>query len=236
MEDLQRKFNEIPPVTKWLCTSTFVLTLAGNFGMISPMNLLLFWNPLVQGFEVWRIITCYLFAGKLGFPFVINLIFLFRHSSQLESLEFRQRSADYLYFILVTCAILAIFGLYFSIPLLSAGLNAAVIYYWSKCFADIEVSFFFGLKFRGQYLPWMLLAFNIVMGDVPITQLLGILASHLFYFFKVTYPATLRDRNPSQPSWAESFLDTPWFIKALFAPAIPEGPRPREGVGRRLGE
>ena len=104
---------------------SFGLTLAGNFGIISPYWLVLDFERIWNGFQVipsihrtnpiifsysvdlhrwasmtaaparlcvnviylqiWRLFTSFFFFGGLGFPFLINMYFLYSYSVRLET-------------------------------------------------------------------------------------------------------------------------------------------------------
>ena len=49
---LQDWYNDIPPITRVLFTSSFACTLLPSFGFLSAYNLILSYQSAVQGFEV----------------------------------------------------------------------------------------------------------------------------------------------------------------------------------------
>jgi Derlin-1 len=206
-QDIRAWFDSVPPITKWICTLVLLTTLAGNFGLVSPYLLILSWPELVQRFQIWRVVTSFLFAGKLSFKFLVNVVFLYKHGRQLEEEEFRGRPADYLFFVLFQGLVLVVFGLYMEFPVLTLGMMMGIIYYWSRAFENVDVTFWFGITFKGQYLPWALCAFNMLLGGFPVVQLFGILSAHIFYFMTVVYP-TSRQCAP--------LISTPWFLVNLF--------------------
>lgn len=77
MGDIQSWWDNLPVFTKYLFVGSFGLTLAANFGLVNPMLLILDWHSVVTQFQVWRLVTCFLFHGALGFPFLINMLFLY---------------------------------------------------------------------------------------------------------------------------------------------------------------
>lgn len=72
--------------------------------------------------------------------------------------------------------------------LLGEGLLSAIIYFWSRKNPDLVMSFMFGLKFQAIYLPWVLCAFKVLQGGLPIEELFGIVIGHLYYFIADLYP------------------------------------------------
>eukprot|EP00211_Chloroparvula_japonica_P015456 CAMPEP_0119155392 /NCGR_PEP_ID=MMETSP1310-20130426/51719_1 /TAXON_ID=464262 /ORGANISM="Genus nov. species nov., Strain RCC2339" /LENGTH=197 /DNA_ID=CAMNT_0007147989 /DNA_START=264 /DNA_END=857 /DNA_ORIENTATION=+ len=160
-------------------------------------------------FEVWRLLTCFMFMGKLGFPFLLNMIYFYRQSSTLESQTFERRTSDYLFMILFGALLLLPIGLYFQFYLLGQGIMLMVTYYWSRMNPNVMISFF-GIPFKGRYLPWVLVALNFLMGGMPIVQLCGIFVGHIYFFFVDVLPETQGVR----------YVRTPWFLFRLFPPEL----------------
>merc|ERR1712146_641269 len=116
-------------------------------------------------------------------------------------------------FLLCTAMVLNCIGMFFELFFLGMSLIMSVIYYWSRVHpqAQGEVSFMFGLKFEGIYLPWVLVAFTVLMGGDPKPDLAGIAAAHLFYFLKDVYPAEHA---------GQKLISTPQFIRGIFSNAV----------------
>jgi len=108
MGDIQSWWDNLPIVTKYLFVGSFGLTIAANFGLVSPMLLILDWNLVVRHFQIWRLVTCFLFHGALGFPFLINMLFLVRYAGSLESTAFGGKMSDYLYMLMVSCGLILV--------------------------------------------------------------------------------------------------------------------------------
>ena len=142
--------------------------------------------------------------------------------------------------------------MFFEIFFCGTSLIMAVIYYWSRVHpgAQGEVSFMFGLKFEGEclfrktapsphcltptgiYLPWVLVAFTVLMGGDPKPDLAGIAAAHLFYFLKDVYPAEHA---------GQKLISPPQFIRGIFSNAVRDPNTNafgghRWGGGQRLGQ
>lgn len=63
--------------------------------------------------QIWRLFTCVLFYGKLGFPFLTWLYFLYSYSLRLEQEHFSRRTADYIYAMLIVWVIMLVIGYVF---------------------------------------------------------------------------------------------------------------------------
>merc|ERR1711944_211379 len=69
------------------------------------------------------------------------------------------------------------------------------------------VNFWFGSQFKAMYLPWVLFAFNVIIADGGVMELIGILVGHLYFFLMFKYP---------QDFGGPSLLSTPQFLYNLF--------------------
>lgn len=71
------------------------------------------------------------------------------------------------------------------------------------------MSFFGLLTFQAPYLPWVLFAFSLLLGNSVIVDILGITVGHIYYF--------LEDVFPNKPGGFH-IIKTPGFLKLLFDP------------------
>lgn len=111
------------------------------------------------------------------------------------------------------------------LQILGIPLTISILYVWCAAHADQIVSFWFGTTFKAIYLPWVLAGFNILLGGNGIMEFLGILAGHVYVFFKYRYPA---DHG------GPALLETPHFITNFFNPTYRT--QPGWGQGRRLDD
>ena len=62
---------------------------------------------------------------------------------------------------------------------LGSALSSTLIYIWSRKNPDTLLSFLGLLVFKAPYLPWVLLAFSLIMhGTVPKDEMCGIVVGH----------------------------------------------------------
>lgn len=201
-------FQSIPKITRFLFVSSFVVTLAGNFGVVSPMSLVFSWSMIWHKFQIWRLITCVFFFGKLGFPFLIQLYFIYSYSNRVETgAPFEHRPADYVHMLLFSWLVLLIIAWLFEFMIVGPGLVIAIVYVWSMHHAEETVTFWFGTRFKAMYLPWVLFIFNILTGGNGLMELIGIVAGHGYYFLRTVYP---RDHH------GPALLETPAFLRTYF--------------------
>ncbi|KAI8618755.1 Der1-like family-domain-containing protein [Chytriomyces sp. MP71] len=208
-EDLQAWFMSIPFATRYLFASSFGLSVAAGAGLISPKLLYLAWPLVYKKFEVWRLLTSFLWY-PLQYGYLMLLYFLYNYSWQLEtSPQFSGRKADYVFFILFSMVIILPLGVYMSQFVLLESLVLSMLYVWSMNNKETEVSFFFGLRFKAMYLPWVYCIFDFLTGAPfpPVPKLIGIFAGHIYYFLDTIYP---ENNNGAR------LLHTPGFLYQLF--------------------
>lgn len=79
-------------------------------------------------------------------------------------------------------------GYWMNSNLLMDPMIMSVLYVWCQLNKEVVVNFWFGTKFKAYLLPWVLLAFNVIMGGGGFFELLGIGVGHLYFFVMFKYP------------------------------------------------
>lgn len=196
--DIGDWYRGIPDVTKYWFTASVIFPLAGRLGIVSGYHFLLVWEFLFQRFHIWRPFTAavyYTITPQTGFHYLIMLYFLYSYSIRLETGIFAGRRADYV-FMLAFCWLCAvILALALSVFIVWEGIILAAVYVWCQINRDQIVSFWFGIRFKASYLPWVLLAFNFILSGRIIQELIGIFVGHLYFFLKFKYPQDFGGRN-----------------------------------------
>jgi Derlin-2/3 len=191
--------------------------------VITPFNVYFNRKLILEG-EIWRLATNFFYFGTLGLDFVFHMFFLLKYSKSLEEGSFRGRSADFLWMLLVGGTLLSSIALFVNIQFLGSALAFMMVYIWGRRHQYVNLSFLGIFNFTAPYLPWVLLAFSLVLGNSPVVDLMGIAAGHVYYFLEDVYPR-MTNRRP---------LKTPSFIKALFPngeqPVITVAPAPARPI------
>lgn len=204
--DIGDWYRSIPQVTKYWFTGSIVLPLVGKLGLISIMTMILDYQSIVYGFQIWRPFTalfCYPIMPQTGFHYLLNLYFLYSYSTRLETGVFDGKPADYLFCLIFNWICLVIIGLLAGLPLLMDPMILSVLYIWCQLNKDQIVQFWFGTQFKAMYLPWVLFGFNMIVGSGGWSELLGIFVGHLYFFLMFKYPQDFGGRQ---------FLSTPNFF------------------------
>lgn len=78
---LRVAYLEMPPVTRAYTTACVLTTLAVQMEVVSPFQL--YYNPLLimKNYQLWRVVTTFLFFGTFGFNFLFNMIFTYRYQT-----------------------------------------------------------------------------------------------------------------------------------------------------------
>lgn len=167
-------FRSIPIVTRWWFSLSIIFPLLGRLGLINGMYMILDYASIVHRFQIWRLVTAFVFypiVPQTGFHYLINMYFLYSYSTRLETGLFDGRPADYLFMILFNGCILIIIGFLMPLRLLMDPLVLSVLYVWCQVNKDMIVQFWFGMQFKAMYLPWVLAVFNMIIQGGYVTHL-----------------------------------------------------------------
>jgi len=231
--EVEAWWKGVPPVTKFLFAGSFVLTIAANYQLIHYSYLTMDMSLIFKNLEIWRLVTPFLFHGRLGFSFLMHMVFLVKFGSQLEKEHYNSNTAEYLFMVLFGGVLLLIAGYFMQFKVLGNCLVMMLIYLWSRYYPNMPMSFMFGLRFESKYLPWVLLGFDLLLNQFRFEELLGVVVGHIYFF--------LHDYWPNHQGY--NWLATPQFFRDLFPnpqnmQRQPQGPRQpgyNWGPGNRVG-
>ncbi|XP_013870073.1 derlin-3 [Austrofundulus limnaeus] len=204
---LTQEYFHIPVVTRTYTTACVLTTAAVQLEVITPFEL--YFNPelIIRRYQIWRLITSFLFFGSLGFGFIFNIIFLYRYCRMLEEDCFRGRTADFVVLFLFGGFLITLLGLFVDIIFLGQAFIAMLVYVWSKRHPLTPISFLGLLSFRAPLLPWVLTGGSLLLGNAVLVDLLGIAVGHVYYY--------LEDVFPNRPG-GRKLLTTPELLRLMF--------------------
>ncbi|KHJ48132.1 Der1-like family protein [Trichuris suis] len=259
LQILIHDYQDIPIVTRAYTTACVLTTLAVQLDVVDTFDL--YYNPrlIFLHWQLWRLITCFCFFGTFGFSFLFNIIFTYRYCRMLEENWFRSRTADFFAMFLYGGTLMIVLALhcyvmerFFCSPFqvlasfvnmlfLGQAFTIMLVYIWSRRNPLVRMNFFGLLTFQAPYLPWVLLAFSLLLGNSFMVDFVGIVCGHFYYF--------LEDVFPFQPGGFKTLV-TPEILKrwldaqddsANYQP-LPGGRRPggwnwneREINGQNVG-
>ncbi|CAI0450602.1 unnamed protein product [Linum tenue] len=164
---------------------------------------------LTDGFlQIWRLITNFFFLGPFSFPFAFRLIIIAKYGVSLERGPFDQRTADFvwmLFFGALSLLGMAAVPVLWS-PFMGVSLVFMIVYIWGREFPNARISIYGLVSLKGFYLPWAMLALDLIFGNPLKPDILGIVAGHIYYFLTVLHPL----------AGGKYVFKTPRFVYLLF--------------------
>lgn len=235
--DFSMWYRSIPQISRYWFTGSVVLPLIGKLGLISPLFCILSYELIFHHFQIWRPVTAlfyYPVTPQTGFQYLMNLYFMYSYSTRLEMGLFAGQPADFLFMLIFLWLCLVAIGLVFGLMLLMDPMILAVLYIWCQANKDQIVQFWFGTQFKAMYLPWILVAFNMIIRGGGMGELIGIFVGHLYFFLMFKYP---------QDYGGARLISTPQFLYNYFPnirggsggfgqPPISRRQQPADGGGR----
>ncbi|XP_067681698.1 derlin-2-like [Haliotis asinina] len=235
-QTFQQEYMQMPPITRAYTTACVLTTIAVQLDIVTPFQI--YFNPdlIFRSYQLWRLITNFLYFGPIGFNFLFNMIFAYRYCRMLEEGSFRGRTADFFFMFLFGGLLMTIIALFVNLVFLGSAFTIMLVYVWSRRNPYIRMNFFGLMNFQAPYLPWVLLGFSLLLGNSIIVDLMGIAIGHVYYFLEDVFP---------QQQGGFKLLKTPSILKYLFdaAPEDPNyNPLPEDrpggfewGQGQRVG-
>lgn len=202
---------EMPAVTRLYFTGTFTATVLCAFDVVSPYSLYYNYRQIARG-EYWRLVTNFLFFGNLGIDFLFHMYFLVRYCQSLEEGSFRNKPADFLWFLVFGMIIFMAIAPWVNVMFFGSSLTFMMVYLWSKRNPAMQIGLFGLLAFSAPYLPWALLGFSLLLGHDVTSDVLGIAVGHIYYYLADVLPAVAAARG----WYIRKFMRTPFFLPWLF--------------------
>jgi len=188
MEVFNFLFNESPKITKILVLSSFGISILVWSGLINTFDIYLNFYLIFHKYEIWRILTTFLYFGEFNLNLILHMFIFFRDSKILERKIFQGNSADYLYFILFCMIFLLILSPITKTLFLSTSLNFAMMYYWGRKSKMTNVEFMGVFTFRAPYLSLFYLMISFLLGYEYKELIIGIIVGHVYFFLKEILP------------------------------------------------
>lgn len=209
----QNEYLQMPPVTRAYTTACVATTILVQLDIVSPFQL--YFNPILifRQYQLWRLVTTFLFFGTVGFNFLFNMIFTYRYCRMLEEGSFRGRTADFFVMMVFGGGCMLLCAMFCSLLFLGQAFTIMLVYVWARRNPHVRMNFFGLLNFQAPYLPWVLLGFSVLLGNSILVDLVGIAVGHVYYFLEDVFP--LR-------SGGIRLLKTPQFLQQIFEPRTEE--------------
>nr|KYP41422.1 Derlin-1 [Cajanus cajan] len=183
-------------------------TAAYYLQLYDAWNIALDYGKVFKSFQVWRLLTNFFFLGPFSIPFAVRLIMIAKYGVSLERGPFDKRTADYVWmFIFGAFSLLVITAVpYFMFPFLGISLVFMIVYVWSREFPNARINIYGVVSLKGFYLPWALLALDLIFGNPIKPDIVGMLAGHLYYFLTVLHPLSGGKFKFKTPLWVHKIV------------------------------
>jgi len=202
--DFQTWFSTIPICTKVYMCTVFATTLVVTYGILSQQYLFISYTKAFFSFELWRLITCFCFAGKFSFNFLMYMMMVYSRLTKLETeAKENKKYADLAVMLLFIVITIHVFTFILGHAMfLCMEFIFALIYIDCKRNPEQEVVLYFW-KLKNAHLPWAMMLLSVIIGGSIVSNLVGIATGHIFYF--------LKDLAPVMYGW--DVLKTPFFLQ-----------------------
>ena len=206
MEVFNLLFNQAPKITKILIISSVAISVLVWSGLVTTLDIYLNYTLIIKRFQIWRLLTTFLYFGELSLSFVFNMVVFFRDSKDLEKKIFHGSCADYLYFLFICMFFLLFLSIFTKSVFLSSSLNFAMMYYWGRKSKTTNVEFMGVFTFRAPYLSIFYLLISFLLGYDYKELIFGIFVGHVYFFGKDILPRIKGVKGIK-------LLETPKFIQ-----------------------
>jgi Derlin-2/3 len=202
--------GDIPMITRTYMLLALLTTTLCALDVVTPFQLYLSFELIVQEGQYWRLLTnFFFFGGNFNLNFLFHMFFLVRYSSALEEGSFRGRTADFFWMLVVGGSLMVCLTPFVQLNFLGESLAFMMVYVWGRRNTNVHMSLLGSITFSAPYLPYVLLAFSYFLGSSGLVDIVGIIVGHLYYFLEDVYPRMLTSRR--------RILKTPWLVEQLFA-------------------
>ncbi|KAL5334779.1 Der1-like family-domain-containing protein [Aspergillus crustosus] len=204
---LEQWFYEMPPVTRYWTAATVATSVLIHCHILEPLQLFYSFRAVYVKSQYWRLITTFLYFGPLNLDLLFHVFFLQRYSRLLEESSGRS-PAHFAWLLFYAMVSLLIISPFLSLPFLGTALSSSLVYIWSRRNPETRLSFLGVLVFTAPYLPWVLMAFSLVVhGVIPKDEICGVVVGHIWYFFNDVYPSLHGGHRPFDPPvwWVHLF-------------------------------
>ncbi|XP_021687017.2 derlin-1.2 isoform X2 [Hevea brasiliensis] len=199
-------YRSLPPVSKTYGVACLMTTAAYYLHLYNVRNIALFYEDVIKRFQVWRLITNFFFLGPFSFPFAFRLIMMYGVS--LERGPFDKRTADFVwmfFFGALSLLVMAAVPMLWS-PFMGVSLVFMIVYVWAREFPNARINIYGLVSLKGFYLPWAMLALDLIFGNPLMPDILGMVAGHLYYFLTVLHPLSGGNFVLRTPLWVHKLV------------------------------
>ncbi|KAL5569853.1 hypothetical protein UlMin_026428 [Ulmus minor] len=201
-------YRSLPPVSKTYGVACLMTTFAFYLRPYNPENIALDYGLVIKRFQVWRLVTNFFFLGPFSLPFAFDLFIIAKYGVSLERGPFDKRTADYVWMLIFGALSLLVISVvpFLWSPWMGSSLVFMIVYVWGREFPNARISIYGLVSLKGFYLPWAMLALDLLFGNPLKPSILGMVAGHLYYFLTVLYPLSGGKDIFKTPLWVHKIV------------------------------
>ncbi|KAM3135537.1 hypothetical protein pb186bvf_012393 [Paramecium bursaria] len=207
MNDFKSWYFQFPLFTRTYITIAILIGILIKFKPSWVVKYMMFNIEDIFRFQIHKLFTHYFIQGKIDFNFIFRTIMINFAINNCEKIYEGPNYSDFYYFISYVMILGNVFAWFFEESYLSGTLIFALIYVWCKKKPFETVRFYFGLTFKSEYFPWILLAFNFFLNDSVAQDLYGLAIAHSYLFLVDFLPVTHGKRYLTTPRFFHNFVE-----------------------------
>lgn len=178
---------------------------------MSPYSLYYDFTLIFQKGQAWRLVSNFFYFGVFNLDFLFHMYFLVRYCRLLEEGEFRGRTQDFVCMLVFGAGLMLLAAPFLPVHFLGSSLAFMMVYVWGRRNEHIRMSFLGLFSFTAPYLPWVMLAFSVLLGNPATTDLVGIAVGHTYYYLEYVYPVVAGIRG----WWPQRIFVMPSFLSHI---------------------
>lgn len=218
-------YESLPFVTRHWFSSAVLTTFFVNMGIIPIDKVYFSYELLTENFEIWRVLSNFFWIGPFKLGTLFNLFMLYRYSISYETMTGFNTgggggTADYIFMLLFGAVGILASGILFDLgPFYSQALIDYVMYIWCRRDPTGMVNIW-GIPLQAMYLPFVILALQLFMGNPYVLMIQAFVVGHTYYFLVEIVPKM----------YAKMYLQTPEILISCFGIGEYQPPRPANGM------
>jgi Derlin-2/3 len=141
MEGVKEFIKTIPPLTRTFMGGTMLLSFCMTYKIVSPYWGLLMFPDAFTKLQLWRLVSCFFYAGPFGMGFLFKMWMMHFSCSALDKYFGETRQPEMLTMVLFNAVMCILFGwLADMYQVLQDPLMFSFVYVWSKLEPDWQIS------------------------------------------------------------------------------------------------
>eukprot|EP00475_Leptophrys_vorax_P023832 TRINITY_DN3279_c0_g1_i2.p2 TRINITY_DN3279_c0_g1~~TRINITY_DN3279_c0_g1_i2.p2 ORF type:complete len:269 (-),score=59.09 TRINITY_DN3279_c0_g1_i2:1926-2732(-) len=188
----EEAWRQLPPVTKIILVSIVLTTALSGFGLVHPLYLVWNFTAVFKSFQLWRVVTCFLFFGSFSFGWLMNIMFIYQYASQLEKVWFNGQhgTSDFVFMLMFGGLVMLLSSAVFPFMIYGPAMMMMLVHITARKDPYKQVNFW-GFGVLAWQFPFCLMLLHMLMGggaDAVLLDVIGVLVGHLYFFLTDIYP------------------------------------------------